>query len=609
MRIGDKGGSAVMMKYQNILLIYPKVPGNTYWSFKHTLKFIRKRSAMPPLGLMTIAALFPDSYHLKLVDMNITPLSDSHIEWADAVFISAMIVQQNSMEDVIRRCRQFGKTIVAGGPFPTSNHKTITGVDHFLTGEVDHTLTDFLQDLEQGVAKPVYSKPSYPDITNLPVPRFDLLDITAYGSMSIQYSRGCPFHCEFCDIWTIYGNRPRLKSSGAILKELEALFDLGWRGPVFIVDDNFIGNKKQVKADLLPTLKAWQIEHGYPFHFFTEASINMGADDVLLAAMREAGFNQVFIGIETPDPEGLKETGKIQNLNSDMEQSIRTIQRHGMEVMAGFIIGFDNDKEDIFDRQIAFIQRNAIPKAMIGFLNALPGTRLYRRLLAEGRMLKASLGNNTHNMTINFKTIMDPVRLRDGYKKILASIYDFNLKNYFERCSRFLDNIEYTDYYQRKIYFKEIKILFRSIFRQPFTPYGFQYLKFMFRSMVKHPRIFAEAVSLSISGHHFYTITQQSLKTEKIASILDEKYRYFCNLVNEYSEAMMNNSKKHLQYLTKLWKERVKIHKQMQHTINNIHGDYRYELSQKYIEISKKMREKLANFEIMVLGSASPFRQ
>jgi radical SAM superfamily enzyme YgiQ (UPF0313 family) len=608
-RIHGAGGSAPMMKHQNILLVYPEVPSNTYWSFKHTLKFIRKKSAMPPLGLMTIAALFPDTYRLKLVDMNIVSLSDSDIEWADAVFISAMIVQKNSMEEVVRRCRRFGKTVVAGGPFPTSDHENITGVDHFLTGEVDQTLTDCLQDLEKGIAKPVYSKPSYPDISNLPVPRFDLLDITAYGSMSIQYSRGCPFHCEFCDIWTIYGNRPRLKSSAAMLRELDALFDLGWKGAVFVVDDNFIGNKKQVKADLLPALKDWQIAHDYPFHFFTEASINMGADEDLLAAMREAGFNQVFIGIETPDPEGLKETGKIQNLKSDMERSIRTIQRHGIEVMAGFIVGFDNDKEDIFERQIAFIQKNAIPKAMIGFLNALPGTRLYQRLMAEGRILKASLGNNTHNMTINFKTIMDPVRLKEGYKKILSCIYDFNLKNYFERCSRFLDNIEHADYFQRKISFKEIKILFRSIYGQLLTPYGFQYLKFIFRNMVKHPNIFGEAVTLSISGHHFHTITQQALKTEKIASILDEKYHYFCDLVNEYSEAMMNNSKKHFQYMTKLWKERVKLLKQMRHTIDNIHGDYRYELSQKYIEISKKMREKLTNFEAMVLGTAAPSRQ
>ncbi|MEJ2657206.1 MAG: radical SAM protein [Desulfobacterales bacterium] len=598
-----------MKKYQNILLVYPKVPSNTYWSFKHALKFIRKKCSMPPLGLLTISAHFPDTFNLKLVDMNVGPLNDNDIKWADAVFISAMIVQKNSMQEVIRRCRRFDKTIVAGGPFPTSNHEDIMGVDHFLIGEVDQTLTDFLKDLENGVAKSVYPKPPYPDITNLPVPRFDLVDLSAYGSMAIQYSRGCPFHCEFCDIWTIYGNKPRLKSTGIILHELDALFDLGWRGPVFIVDDNFIGNKKQVKANLLPALKSWQSDHDYPFHFFTEASINMGADEALLAAMREAGFNQVFIGIETPDPEGLKETGKIQNLNSDMELSIRTIQRHGMEVTAGFIVGFDNDKEDIFDRQIAFIQQNAIPKAMIGFLNALPGTRLYQRLMAEGRILKDSIGNNTHNMTINFKTVMDPRRLRDGYNKILTYIYDFNLKNYFDRCSRFLDNIEYTDHYQRKIHFREVKIFFRSIFWQPFTPYGIQYLKFIFRNMVKHPGIFGEAVTLSISGHHFHTITQQTLKTERIALILDEKYHYFCDLVNQYSETKINNSKKHFQYVTKLWKEQLKILKQMRLTINHIHADYRYELSQKYIEISKKMRKKLMNFETMVLGSATPFQQ
>jgi radical SAM superfamily enzyme YgiQ (UPF0313 family) len=598
-----------MGNHQNILLVYPKVPSNTYWSFKCALKFIRKKSAMPPLGLLTIAALFPDKYNLKLIDLNVAPLNESDIHWADAIFISAMIVQQDSMREVIRRCKRVGKIIVAGGPFPTSNHQDIAGVDHFLLGEVDLTLSDFLLDLEKGIAKPVYPKPCHPDISNLPVPRFDLLDMDAYGSMAIQYSRGCPFHCEFCDIWTIYGNKPRLKSADTLLEELDALYDLGWRGPVFLVDDNFIGNKKRVKSELLPALKIWQINHGYPYHFFTEASINMGEDEKLLTAMREAGFNQVFIGVETPDPKGLEETGKKQNLKTNMENSIRTIQRHGMEVMAGFIIGFDSDKEDIFDRQISFIQQNAIPKAMIGFLNALPGTRLYHRLKMEGRILKASLGNNTHCMTTNFKTIMDPNRLKEGYKNILTCVYDFNLKNYFERCSHFLDTIEYTGYFQRNIHVEDLIIFFRSICGQVFTPYGFQYLKFVFRSMIKHPNIFGEAISLCISGHHFYTITQQTLKTEKIASVLDEKYYYFCDLVNQYSEAMMSNSKESYQYLTKLLKQKVKILKQMQYTINKIHKDYRNELSQKYIELSRKMREKRMNFEAMVLGTAVPSRK
>jgi radical SAM superfamily enzyme YgiQ (UPF0313 family) len=605
----SKRGFNTMGNLQNILLVYPKVPSNTYWSFKCALKFIRKKSAMPPLGLLTIAALFPDKYNLKLIDLNVAPLNESDIHWADAIFISAMIVQQDSMREVIRRCKRVGKIIVAGGPFPTSNYQDIADVDHFLLGEVDLTLSDFLLDLEKGIAKPVYPIPCHPDISNLPVPRFDLLDMDAYGSMAIQYSRGCPFHCEFCDIWTIYGNKPRLKSADTLLEELDTLYDLGWRGPVFLVDDNFIGNKKRVKTELLPALKVWQIDHGYPYHFFTEASINMGEDEKLLSAMREAGFNQVFIGVETPDPKGLEETGKKQNLKANMENSIRTIQRHGMEVMAGFIIGFDSDKEDIFDRQISFIQQNAIPKAMIGFLNALPGTRLYHRLKMEGRILKASLGNNTHCMTTNFKTIMDPNRLKEGYKNILACVYDFNLKNYFERCSHFLDTIEYTGYFQRKIYVKDLIIFFRSIYGQVFTPYGFQYLKFVFRSMIKHPNIFGEAISLCISGHHFYTITQQTLKTEKIASVLDEKYDYFCDLVNQYSEAMMSNSKESYQYLVKLLKQKVKILKQMQYTINKIHKDYRNELSQKYIELSRKMREKRMNFEAMVLGTAEPSRK
>jgi radical SAM superfamily enzyme YgiQ (UPF0313 family) len=598
-----------MPKYQNILLVYPKIPSNTYWSFKYALKFIRKKSTMPPLGLLTIAALFPETYNLKLVDMNVTPLKDSDIIWADAVFISAMIVQQDSMREVIRRCNPFGKTIVAGGAFPTSRHEDITGVDHFVLGEVDNTLAAFLNNLDNGTANRVYERPPHPDISHLPAPRFDLLDLDAYGSMSIQYSRGCPFHCEFCDIWTVYGNKPRLKSADTLLREIDALYHLGWRGPVFIVDDNFIGNKKRVKAELLPALKSWQIEHDYPYHFFTEASINLGDDEALLTAMREAGFNQVFIGIETPDPEGLEEAGKTLNLKIDMEKSIRTIQRHGMEVMAGFIIGFDNDKEDIFDRQIDFIQKNAIPKAMIGFLNALPGTRLYQRLLTEGRILKDSIGNNTHSMTTNFRTVMDTERLKEGYKKILAGIYDFNLKNYFERCSRFLDNLEYTDYFQRKIYFNEVKILFKSIYWQLFTPYGFQYLKFVFRSMIKHPNIFGEAISLSIVGHHFHTITQQTLKTEKIALILDEKYHYFCSLVNQYSAERMNNSKENFQHMLKLWKERTKILKQIQRKINKIHADYRYDISRKYMKISKQMREKLKNFEIMVQSTAAPSRQ
>jgi radical SAM superfamily enzyme YgiQ (UPF0313 family) len=586
-----------MPNYQKILMVYPEVPSNTYWSFKYALKFIRKKSAMPPLGLLTVAALFPPDYELKLVDMNIEPMPDEAIEWADAVFISAMIVQKESVEDVIARCNRMHTKVVLGGPYANSNQTDITGVDHFVLGEVEETFHAFLADLENGTAKHVYPLPAHPDISKAPTPRFDLLKMNAYGSMAVQYSRGCPFHCEFCDIWTIYGNKPRLKSADAMIAEMDALYRQGWRGGVFLVDDNFIGNKKRVKAELLPALKAWQTERGHPFHFFTEASINMAEDEDLLIGMREAGFNEVFIGIETPDEEGLKETGKVQNLKTDMGQAVQHIQKHGIEVMAGFIVGFDHDKDDIFERQINFIQQNAIPKAMIGLLTALPGTKLYQRLKSEGRILGASIGNNTHVLSTNFKTVMDGERLREGYKKILANIYDYRLKKYFERCNRLFDNIEYTGYFQRKIRLEEFKIFLKSLFRQPFTPYGWQYLKFLGRNFFKHRDIFGEAVSMGITGHHFHTITQETLKKEKIASILEDKYHYFVQLVNRYSKSLVTNSIDNIDYAAKLWKERVKLLKQMQHKINKIHVDFRADLNSRYMEISKQMRDLMNSFE------------
>ncbi|HMA84812.1 MAG TPA: radical SAM protein [Desulfosalsimonadaceae bacterium] len=586
-----------MPNYQNILMVYPEVPNNTYWSFKYALKFIRKKSAMPPLGLLTVAALFPPDYDLKLVDMNIEPLPDEAIEWADAVFISAMIVQQDSVESVIARCNRMDTKVVLGGPYANSNQEDIQGVDHFVLGEVEDTLHAFLSDLENGTAKHVYPLPARPDISKAPTPRFDLLKMDAYGSMAVQYSRGCPFHCEFCDIWTVYGNKPRLKSADAMIAEMYALYRQGWRGGVFLVDDNFIGNKKRVKEELLPALKAWQAEHGHPFHFFTEASINMAEDEDLLIGMREAGFNEVFIGIETPDEEGLKETGKVQNLKTDMGQAVKRIQKHGIEVMAGFIVGFDQDKPDIFERQIHFIQQNAIPKAMIGLLTALPGTRLYERLKSEGRMIGASIGNNTHVLSTNFKTVMDGERIKEGYKKILANIYDYRLKMYFERCNRFFDNMQYTGYFQRKIRYEEVKIFLKSLGRQPFTPYGWEYIKFLTRNFFKHREIFGEAVSMSITGHHFHTITQETLKKEKIASILEENYRDFVQLVNRYSKSLMTNSIDNIDYAAKLWKKRVKLLKEMQHKINKIHVDFRADLNNRYMEISKQMRELMNSFE------------
>ncbi len=595
-----------MPQYKNILLVYPEVPGNTYWSYRYALKFINKKSAMPPLGLISIAALFPEGYDLKLVDLNVRCLEDDDILWADAVFISAMIVQKESMEAVVQRCRSFGRTVVAGGPYVTNSHEEIRGVDHLLLGEVDHTFSDFLQEMENGTAESIYAMPAHPDISRLPVPRFDLLEMDAYGSMAVQYSRGCPFHCEFCDIWTVYGNTPRLKTAETLVAEIDALYRLGWEGAVFMVDDNFIGNKRRVKHELLPALKAWQEKHGYPFHFFTEASINLADDETLLSGMREAGFNEVFIGIETPSREGLAETGKSQNLKTDMEKSVRKIQRHGIEVLAGFIIGFDSDPPDIFDRQIDFIQKNAIPKAMIGLLTALPGTRLFQRLEREGRLLSSPAGNNTHALNTNFVTTMDPQVIRQGYKKLLGYLYDRRMKNYFARCASLLDTIEFRNFYQRKIRFAEVKVFFKSIIRQPFTPYGFQYIKFIIRNLFKNRDLFAEVVTLSVCGHHFHKITRLALKKDKIESLLEEKNRYFSELVTQYSAALKINSEKRLKYVNRLWKKRIRLLRQMHAKINRLNKDFRTDLNRRYLEISIHMRDQMIRFETIALMKDTP---
>lgn len=496
------------MKPRHILLVYPEAPRETYWSFKYALSFIRKKSAMPPLGLVTIASYIPSTYELKLVDMNIEKLSDKDLKWADMVFVSAMIIQKESFKTVVARAKAAGKTVVAGGPYPSGSREEITNVDHFILGEAEDVLPQFFRDLEAGAAAEIYRADVKPDMAKTRTPRFELLKMRKYASMSIQYSRGCPFHCEFCDIWKVYGNRPRLKSAHSVILEMDKLYSLGWRGAVFIVDDNFIGNKARVKDELLPAIIEWQKIHSYPFRFFTEASINLAEDDALLAAMRDAAFNEVFIGIETPSAAALSETGKMQNLRCDMTAAVKKIQSYGLEVMAGFILGFDSDTEDIAERQIAFIQETGIARAMVGLLTALPGTELFERLKREGRLLSASDGNNTSCEAANFVTRLDSDTLKRGYCKVLNTIYDDTLTNYFERCNKILDNLGESEIPPRRITPAELLMAVRSLARQPFTPYGKSYLKFLRRNM-KGGGVFGEAVKFSIVGHHLHTITRQ----------------------------------------------------------------------------------------------------
>ena len=411
-----------------ILLVNPEFP-ETYWSFSHALPFEGRRCMFPPLGLMTVSSLLPKTWERRLVDLNVSRLKDSELQWADMVFVTGMLAQQKSLHSVVKRAKKLGKKVVLGGPYVTSTIEELPDADHLFLGEAETTLPEFVEDLARGTARRTYKAAERPPLSLAPCPDFSIVDFKKYSAMSIQYSRGCPFSCEFCDIIEIYGRVPRTKSNQQVIGELDALLSRGWKGTVFIVDDNFIGNKKNVRQ-LMPHLAEWQKKHRYPFSLLTEASVNLADDEELLGHMQEAGFRRVFLGIETPVEESLKEAQKTQN-RGNLLQSVRRIQSYGIEVMAGFIVGFDNDPEDIFERQINFIRESAIPMAMVGLLNALPDTQLWKRLEREGRLLGDASGNNTV-CTMNFVPKMDLETLVAGYRSIMSTIY--KPREYYQRA-------------------------------------------------------------------------------------------------------------------------------------------------------------------------------
>jgi radical SAM superfamily enzyme YgiQ (UPF0313 family) len=341
-----------------ILLVNPRFP-DTFWSFRHALKFISKKATFPPLGLLTVAAMLPGQWEKRLVDMNTTTLTDKDLKWADYVFLGAMVVQQESALEVIGRCNKLKTKIVAGGPYFTIAHQDFAfdNVDHLVLDEAEATLSPFLEDLAKGCAQHVYTSKERPDITKTPIPLWSLINRKKYSSLNIQYSRGCPFNCEFCDIIILNGHKPRTKTKEQMLAELEELYKFGWRGGIFIVDDNFIGNKKKLKAEILPAIIQWMKERKYPFSFLTEASLNLADDEELMHLMVEAGFDTVFIGIESPNEESLVECNKIPNKNRDLVASVKKVQNHGFQVLGGFIVGFDSDPISIFKSQINFIQK------------------------------------------------------------------------------------------------------------------------------------------------------------------------------------------------------------------------------------------------------------
>jgi radical SAM superfamily enzyme YgiQ (UPF0313 family) len=488
------------------LLVYPEFP-DTFWSFKHALKFIRKRASTPPLGLVTVAAMLPRDWELRLVDLNVTRLTEKDLEWADAALVSAMVVQRESARQVVARCKQAGLTVIAGGPLFTMEPDEFPEVDHFVLNEAELTLPPFLTDLARGRPQRIYTTREYPDIRLSPPPRWELIDLRKYASMAIQFSRGCPFNCDFCNVTALLGHRPRVKTTAQILAELDGLYALGWRERVFFVDDNLIGNKKTLKEDLLPALAEWRRgKIGMPFN--TEASINLADDDELMHLMIAAGFDEVFIGIETPDDEGLAECSKKQNLNRDLVADVKKLQRAGLQVQGGFIVGFDSDTPSIFRQQIEFIQRSGIVTAMVGILQAPPGTKLYERLMREGRVTGPASGDNVDGAT-NIIPVMNLDALKAGYRSVLDHLYA--PEHYYARVKTFLQEYQ-APRISVPMDFTQIMAFLRSIIHLGIVGQERRhYWKLFGWTLLRRPRLFPLAITLAIYGYHFRHVVELHL--------------------------------------------------------------------------------------------------
>lgn len=498
----------------NILMVFPQFP-DTFWSFKHALEFINKKINNPPLGLMTISPLLPKNWTKKLIDTNIHDLTNEDLIWADMVLISAMDVQRDDCQKVIHRAKSFGKTVIAGGPLFTTEYVNFTEVDHFILNEGELTLPLFLADLESGIKpKRVYSTDEFADMHQSPVPDASLIDIFEYECMSIQFSRGCPFQCDFCNVTALLGHKPRLKTTAQVILELEQYYRAGWTRNVFFVDDNFIGNKKYLKEDVLPAIIKWR-KGKKGFSFITEASVNMADDPELMRLMSLAGFTNVFVGIETPNESSLIECGKNQNVKRNLIDSINKIHNAGIQVMAGFIVGFDNDTPDIFDEMINFIQESGIVTAMVGLLQAPGGTQLYNRLEREGRILHEMSGDNADGST-NIIPKMDPVVLKNGYRKIINTLY--SPKYLYPRIKTLL-----KAYHPIKtpgqVYANEIAAFFKTIWRMGLKPgEGRFFWDLVLWTLFNCPSKFALGITLSIYGYHFRKVNRINQAKEKIAT-------------------------------------------------------------------------------------------
>ncbi|MFC1930515.1 B12-binding domain-containing radical SAM protein [Chloroflexota bacterium] len=494
------------------LLVYPRHP-DTFWSFRHAVKVSSKRAVFPPLGLATVGTMLPGDWEKKLIDMNVSNLTDRDVLWADYVLISAMVIQRESVKEVIQKCKRLGVRMVAGGPLFTSEPEEFEMIDHLVLDEAEITLPLFLEDLSKGSARHIYISQQRPDINKTPLPMWSLIDMKKYTAMSVQYSRGCPFDCDFCNIAVLNGRKVRTKSKAQIIGELDALYDHGWRSDVFIVDDNFIGNKRKLKQEILPSIVDWQHKRKYPFSLSTQVSINLADDEELVQLLVTAGFDRVFIGIESPNEESLAECNKRQNEKRDIVASVKKLQNYGLQVQAGLILGFDSDPLSVFKSQIKLVQQSGIVMAMVGLLNAPRGTKLYQRMADERRLIEEKATGDNTDCSMNFVPKMDRATLVSGYQEVLTTLYSPG--QYYSRVRMFLK--EYHPYRRKavsRIQWWHIWAWIRSMWFLGIKDGGrFHYWRLVFSTLMRHPRSLLLSMTLAIYGFHFWTVARKLLNT------------------------------------------------------------------------------------------------
>lgn len=498
------GAEFVNLFRMQILWLFPEFP-ESYWSYSGALKIAGKKALLPPLGLLTVSAMLPKSWEQRLVDLNVSRLEEKDLAWADYVCISAMGVQWRSAQDLISRAKKAGKKVIAGGPLFTAGYALFQDVDIFVLNEAENTIGQFVADLEAGKPKRIYRTRDFVDMSKSPVPNWPLAPLDDYALASVQFSRGCPFDCDFCNVTAMLGKKPRIKTGDQVIAELDAIWATGWRDRIFFVDDNLIGNKKPLREDLLPKLIAWQKRHGH-LQLCTQVSINLADDENLTRLMVEAGFSTVFIGIESPDPKSLEECQKKQNRNRDLIADIKKLQRAGLEVQAGFIVGFDHDTEETFQLQVDFIQESGIVTAMVGQLQAPPGTKLRARMALEGRLRGVSLGDNTDGTT-NITPKMGIEPLRKGHAWVMKALYQ--PEPYYARIRTLLRETPDPSV-RRGVRMYDLKAFARASWKLGINGVERkEYWKLLWWTLAHRPRLMSMAVRLAAIGHHHRVMSDE----------------------------------------------------------------------------------------------------